>query len=142
MTTPVIDTTHTANSTVNNGQIQLNSDYNTFLQLLTTQLKNQDPLSPLDTNQFTQQLTQMSGVEQQLLGNQLLQTLVTQQGISQGAHLIGMTISAPGANSGDPTINGVVTAVQQVDGQTVLSVGDSKVPLSSVTSVSQTPSGS
>jgi len=141
MTAPVTSTSSTQNN-INTTLATLANNSQTFLTLLTTQLKNQDPLSPLDTNQFTQQLTQMSGVEQQLLGNQLLQTLVTQQGISQGAHLIGMTISAPGANSGDPTINGVVTAVQQVDGQTVLSVGDSKVPLSSVTSVSQTPSGS
>ncbi|MEI9892089.1 MAG: flagellar hook capping FlgD N-terminal domain-containing protein [Caulobacteraceae bacterium] len=51
-----VNTTNTTNSTVNSGQINLTNDYNTFLQLLTTQLKNQDPLSPMDTNAFTQQL--------------------------------------------------------------------------------------
>ncbi len=42
------------------------SNFTTFLQLLTTQLKNQNPLDPLDTNQFTQQLVQFAGVEQQM----------------------------------------------------------------------------
>ena len=64
------------NTTVASGQTQLNTDYNTFLQLLTTQLKNQDPLSPMDTNTFTQQLVAMNGVQQQLQTNSLLQTLV------------------------------------------------------------------
>ena len=42
-------------------QQTLTSSYNTFLTLLTTQLKHQDPTSPLDTNAFTQQLVQMTG---------------------------------------------------------------------------------
>jgi len=56
------------------------SNYETFLSLLTAQLKNQDPLSPVDSTQFTQQLTQMSGVEQQLLTNDLLTSLLAAQG--------------------------------------------------------------
>jgi flagellar basal-body rod modification protein FlgD len=50
----------------------LASNFNTFLNLLTTQLKNQNPLSPMDTNQFTQQLVQFAGVEQQLQTNKQL----------------------------------------------------------------------
>src|SRR3954454_19922704 len=52
-------------------------NFNTFLQLLTTQLKNQNPLDPLDTNQFTQQLVQFSSVEQALKTNDLLASLVS-----------------------------------------------------------------
>ena len=48
-----------------------------FLTLLTTQLRNQNPLDPLDTNQFTQQLVQFAGVEQQINMNQQLTSLVT-----------------------------------------------------------------
>ena len=55
-----------AQATINNSLASLANNSQTFLKLLTTQLQNQDPLSPLDTNQFTSQLTQMSGVEQQL----------------------------------------------------------------------------
>lgn len=44
--------------------VEIASNFTTFLQLLTTQLKNQNPLDPLDTNQFTQQLVQFAQVEQ------------------------------------------------------------------------------
>ncbi len=64
------------------------SNFETFLSLLTAQLKNQDPLSPLDSNEFTAQLTQMTGVEQQLLTNDLLTSLLEAQ---QGGGLGGAT---------------------------------------------------
>ena len=60
----------------------LSGNFNTFLTLLTAQLKNQDPTSPLDTNQFTQQLVQYSTVEQQINTNTNLKTLIS-QGTSQ-----------------------------------------------------------
>ena len=93
----------TTSSTASNlaaGQGNLNTSYTTFLTLLTTQLKNQDPTSPLDTNQFTEQLVQMTGVQQQLLSNELLQTLVNQgggsSGLSSAAGLIGKSVQATG----------------------------------------------
>jgi flagellar basal-body rod modification protein FlgD len=52
-------------------------NYDTFLSLLTTQLKNQDPSNPLDTNEFTQQLIQYSEVEQLLQSNKNLESLVS-----------------------------------------------------------------
>ena len=58
-------------------------NFQTFLTLLTTQLKNQDPLSPLDTNQFTAQLVSFAQVEQQLKANTQLTTLVTLQQTAQ-----------------------------------------------------------
>lgn len=58
---------------------QLAQDFDSFLTLLTTQLQNQDPLSPLDTNQFTQQLVSFAGVEQQINSNQKLDSLVQMQ---------------------------------------------------------------
>jgi flagellar basal-body rod modification protein FlgD len=54
----------------------LASNFNTFLTLLTTQLKNQNPLDPLDTNQFTQQLVQFASVEQQMKTNTSLTSLI------------------------------------------------------------------
>jgi flagellar basal-body rod modification protein FlgD len=134
-TTPTTATT--ASSTVNNGLASLADNYQTFLSLLTTQLKNQDPSSPLDTNQFTAQLTQMTGVEQQLLSNKLLQQLVSAQGgLPQAAGLIGKTVTAPGATATDSPISGVVTGVEQVNGATMLTVGSSQVAMASVTAVS------
>jgi flagellar basal-body rod modification protein FlgD len=223
-TTPVASTTTTtaaaASSTINSGLASIADNYQTFLSLLTTQLKNQDPLSPMDTNQFTQQLTQMTGVEQQLLSNQLLQQLVNQgqssSSMVNAVSLIGKTVSVNGdvANlsggsatwefslpstpasmtlsvvdsnknvlwtgavtpngsgsqsfswdgktmtgqqmpDGGPytltidakdssgstitpstTVQGAATAVQQVNGQTMVTVGGAQVPLSSVIGVS------
>jgi len=74
----------------------LTENFQTFLSLLTTQLKNQDPLSPLDSNQFTQQLVQMSGVEQQIQTNSLLKQIAgnTGAGISTAVSLIGKDVRA------------------------------------------------
>jgi flagellar basal-body rod modification protein FlgD len=91
-----------ATSAINNSLASLASNSQTFLTLLTTQLKNQDPTSPLDTNQFTAQLTQMTGVEQQLLSNQLLQQLVSQSsgsGVTGAVGLIGKTVTASGSSA-------------------------------------------
>jgi flagellar basal-body rod modification protein FlgD len=85
----------TAQSTITTGQSSLNTDYNSFLKLLTTQLKNQDPLSPLDTNTFTQQLVAMNGVQQQLLTNNLLTSLVGQgSSAATAVNLIGKQVQA------------------------------------------------
>lgn len=56
----------------------LAKDFQTFLKLLTTQLQYQDPLEPLDSKEFTQQLVSFTGVEQQIAANQNLETLIAQ----------------------------------------------------------------
>lgn len=58
-----------------NGAANVADNFNSFLQILTTQLKNQNPLEPLDTHQFTQQLVQFSSVEQAVKQNDQLETL-------------------------------------------------------------------
>jgi flagellar basal-body rod modification protein FlgD len=201
------------------GQSQLNASYDTFMKLLTAQIKNQDPLSPMDSTQFTQQLVQMTGVQQQLYSNDLLKQLVsnTGTGMSDAVSVIGREVTAASdkaivtngeakwsynlgkaaasvkievldsngktvavssptnvaagdqtftwngtdlggvqrpdggefrlritpVDSGGATITskvfqrGIVTAVEQVDGQPVLSLGSARVPWSTVTSVRQ-----
>lgn len=78
------------------GKARLATSFDTFMKLLTTQLKNQDPTAPLDSNQFTQQLVQMTGVEQQLYSNDLLKQLVnnTGTGVSQAVSVIGKDVKA------------------------------------------------
>ena len=63
-------------------------NFQTFLTLLTTQLQNQNPLDPLDTNQFTQQLVEFAGVEQQLKTNDSLSTLVSMQQTAQATQAL------------------------------------------------------
>ncbi len=62
----------------------LTADFNTFLTLLTTQLRNQDPTNAMDVNQMTEQLVSFAGVEQQISMNRNLQDLL---GLQQGAQL-------------------------------------------------------
>jgi flagellar basal-body rod modification protein FlgD len=71
-----IDTSQTLNSQQSQASKQLAGNFDTFLKLLTTQLQNQDPMSPMDSNQFTQQLVAFSGVEQQINTNDNLQSLI------------------------------------------------------------------
>ena len=65
------------------GSVDLASTFDNFLLLLTTQLQNQDPLSPLDTNQFTEQLVQFTNVEQSIKTNAKLDQLIALQGVNQ-----------------------------------------------------------
>jgi flagellar basal-body rod modification protein FlgD len=78
-----------ATSTANSGRATIASNFETFLQLLTTQLKNQNPLDPLDTNQFTQQLVAFAQVEQQLRSNDQLASLVAMEKAGQSAVALG-----------------------------------------------------
>ena len=220
--TTTIDPTATAagasiNDKLNSSRSRLASSEETFLALLTTQLKNQDPLSPLDSNEFTAQIVQMTGVEQQLMTNDLLKMLVgmSDGGLSGSVNLIGKAVTAEtnqaaladgeatwtydldrnatsvkyeivksagstvwsrtdpsvpaGENSLDwngvtsagnkladggaytlkitasgsggetiaatPRASGVVTGVQTIDGETVVSIGKLKVPVSSIVGV-------
>ena len=74
----------------------LTENFDTFLTLLTTQLRNQDPLEPLDTEQFTQQLVQFAGVEQSIQTNANLETLISLQTSSDRAaalDLIGRSVT-------------------------------------------------
>jgi flagellar basal-body rod modification protein FlgD len=80
----------------------LAGNFQTFLTLLTTQLQNQNPLDPLDTNQFTQQLVQFAGVEQQLKTNDSLSQLVTLQQTTQATQAldyVGKTAVVDGATA-------------------------------------------
>ena len=78
-----------SNSLSSNTGATLAGNFQTFLTLLTTQLQNQNPLDPLDTNQFTQQLVQFAGVEQQLKTNDALSQLVTLQQTTQATQALG-----------------------------------------------------
>jgi flagellar basal-body rod modification protein FlgD len=77
----------------------LAGNFQTFLTLLTTQLQNQNPLDPLDTNQFTQQLVQFAQVEQQLKQNEQLATLIAIEQTAQtttALAYVGQTVAVDG----------------------------------------------
>ncbi|HZR87830.1 MAG TPA: flagellar hook capping FlgD N-terminal domain-containing protein [Bradyrhizobium sp.] len=81
---------------------QIAGNFQSFLQLLTTQLQNQNPLDPLDTNQFTQQLVEFAGVQQQLNTNSSLSTLVSLQQTAQSTQaltFVGKTATVSGSTT-------------------------------------------
>ncbi len=99
-----ISTTGTASPTVSTAldNTEIASNFTTFLQLLTTQLKNQNPLDPLDTNQFTQQLVQFAQVEQQMKSNDQLSSLVSLEKSAQASTAlayVGATVVVDGSTA-------------------------------------------
>jgi flagellar basal-body rod modification protein FlgD len=89
-------------SSLNASRQSIADNFDTFLSLLTTQLKNQNPLDPLDTNQFTSQLVQFTSVEQQLKTNDFLEALLKSSGnaaSTQAVGYIGKEVTAVGNKS-------------------------------------------
>src|SRR6201988_4033736 len=105
-TTPTSSTSSNSTSQAASsvGMQQLAGNFDEFLQLLTTQLQNQDPLSPLDTNQFTQQLVEFASVQQQVDMNTNMQTLISLQQSSEASSAMQMV----GANV---TLNGTTASL-------------------------------
>jgi flagellar basal-body rod modification protein FlgD len=113
----------------------LAGNFQTFLTLLTTQLQNQNPLDPLDTNQFTSQLVQFASVEQELKTNDQLTTLVSLQQTAQSTQalsFVGKTAVVDGSTAaltnssatwdlGVPTNANVSVSITNSTGQTVFS---------------------
>jgi len=96
-----IQSTSTASlpNVATSAESRLVGDYNSFLLLLTAQLKNQDPLSPLDATQFVSQLSQFSQVEQMIASNQKLEKIISAMGASStfaDIGLIGRTVEVVG----------------------------------------------
>src|ERR1044071_7889017 len=108
-TTPNITSAVTSSSTTSSSTTTSGLDgdtiagnFQTFLTLLTTQLKNQNPLDPLDTNQFTQQLVQFAQVEQQLKWNDQPAPLVSLQQTAQttqALNFVGATAVVDGSTT-------------------------------------------
>jgi flagellar basal-body rod modification protein FlgD len=111
-----------ASQSSNNALSSLSSNFGDFLKLLMTQLQNQDPSSPLDTNQFTSELVQFSSVEQQINTNTSLTQLIqlTQAGeVMQGSSMTGKRVTVSSDHvplqNGQGTIQFTAPAAEPVD---------------------------
>jgi len=97
MNTPSVSPTLLASSIRGTGQptsqeASISSDFETFLKMLTAQIKNQDPLKPMDSSEFATQLATFSSLEQQVLTNDRLKqisNILGSQGLTQHADWIG-----------------------------------------------------
>jgi flagellar basal-body rod modification protein FlgD len=92
-------TSSTISANTTNTLAKLAGNFNDFLSLLTTQLKNQDPTAPMDANQFTSQLVQFTGVAEQINTNatlgQILTSSQTQQ-LTQASSIVGDKVAFAG----------------------------------------------
>jgi len=123
------NTTATSSSTSTNTTAQtgqtaltaLSGNFSDFLGMLMTQLQNQDPTSPMDTDQFTSELVEFSGVEQQINTNNSMTQLIqlTQAGeVMQGASLDGKQVTVQSnqipLQNGSGTVNFTTTGAEPV----------------------------
>ena len=103
-TTVVSATTNNAatSSSSSNKTASIANNFQTFLTLLTTQLQHQNPLDPLDTNQFTAQLVQFAGIEQQMKQNEQLASLISIEKSAQSTQAlvyVGNTVAVDGSKA-------------------------------------------
>lgn len=106
-----------------------------FLRLLTTELSNQDPISPMDDKDFISQLAQFSSLEQSETLNQNMSTFIQSQSITSAAALVGKNVTALDSNSGQ-MISGMVESIRLNSGEVTLKIGDNDIPIGNVTSIS------
>jgi flagellar basal-body rod modification protein FlgD len=106
-----------------------------FLSILLTQLQFQDPLKPMDDEEFVAQLAQFSALEVNTEASAKLDTLVSFSSINQGVNLLGRTVTINDSQaglSGSQAASGVVTAVDFSSGEPLLTVTTSTTTLTSV----------
>lgn len=135
----------TTSGTSSSAAATVSSDYQMFLQLLTTQMQNQDPTNPMDSSDYAVQLATFSQVEQQVKTNELLENLAVQlglMGMSEYASWVGMEAraEAPGYFDGTSPVSlspnpvqgatETVLVIENADGEVV---GRRTIPVSADT---------
>ncbi|MEJ7808062.1 MAG: flagellar hook capping FlgD N-terminal domain-containing protein [Telluria sp.] len=109
-----------------------------FLKILTTQLNNQDPLKPMDNQDFVAQIAQFATLEQSRQLNVKIDSLLTSQSSTQSVGLLGKTVDV---NASGGTITGKVTALSLSSGQPMLTITTAQgefqdnIPLSAVITI-------
>jgi flagellar basal-body rod modification protein FlgD len=134
MSIPLVDNnqaTTTNSSQTRNTSNEIGKD--SFMQLLMLQMQSQDPLSPMDSSQFFNQLAQLTMLEQLWKMNDLLSSTTSSQQLAQGAQLIGRHVEANSREYG--AVSGLVDQVHMISGEVRLLVGEKEVRLDEITSV-------
>lgn len=98
-------------------------DKDAFLKLLVTQLKNQDPMKPMQDTEFIGQMAQFSSLEQMQNMNKLMEAQNNFAQLSQASSLIGQEVTLVTNGENPETIKGVVDEVRQTGGETFVVVG-------------------
>jgi len=109
-----------ASGAASSAQQQLTVDYDTFLQLMMAQMKNQDPTDPMDASEQLSQLASFSQVEQSIQTNAKLETMLMNMSFGQVDDLIGRTVTDPNGTTG------VVERVEVYSDGTLLALDNGK----------------
>lgn len=112
-TASTASTTYTnpfANASANSDAASASMDYNSFLQLLITQMQNQDPTDPMDATEQVSQLATFSQVEQSIKTNTLLRSMLQAEALTRAGDIVGKTVT-----SSDGGTTGVVSNVKVSD---------------------------
>jgi flagellar basal-body rod modification protein FlgD len=112
----------------------LNLTSSDFLQLLVTQLQNQDPLNPVSNTEFAAQLAQFATLQGVTTLNTSSSSILQLQQLTQGINLVGQTVTYTPTGSSSQS-SGAVTGITVQNGQLQLQIGNITVPLSQVTGV-------
>jgi flagellar basal-body rod modification protein FlgD len=111
-----------------------------FLNMMVTQLQNQDPLNPTSSSDLLAQMSQIGQLQSSTSLQTTLQSFGTQTSLSSASSMIGKTVSGTDVNSN--AISGVVTSVQVASGNVSLELDNgTTMPLANVTAISPGPSG-
>lgn len=108
-------------------------DSQDFLKLLISQLQNQDPTNPMDSDQLLAQISDMRNLQANLELETTLKGLTLNQSLTGASALLGKTVTALASDQSEFT--GTVDRVVIRDGKTLLQIGDRQVELSAVQSV-------
>mgnify|MGYP001096124631 FL=1 len=109
-----------------------------FLMLLVAQLRNQDPLNPMQDREFIAQLAQLNALEQMQQLNETLSAMAELTTLGQVASFIGKQVSGLEKGTGE-LVEGVVSKVTIIDGNVVLEVGGKQVEVRDVVSIAEAP---
>jgi len=114
-------------------------DLDDFLKLMITELRNQDPLNPMDNQALLQQITQIREIESNQRLSSTLQSVLLGQNLATASSLLGQTVR--GLANGEQQITGKVDRVSIEDGAAKLHVGDDTIELSNVAEILPEDSG-
>ena len=133
-TTSAVNGASGANSATSatNAMTQITPD--DFLKMLITQLQNQDPLNPSDSNQILQQISQIDNIEATTTLSTSLNAVATDQGFQAASGLIGLQVQGIDSN-GNP-VSGTVDSASFSNGTASLNVGNQTMPLSGISAIS------
>lgn len=133
VTSSTSSTGSAATSTSNAADPFANLNLNDFIQMMITELQNQDPTSPMSSDQMLQEITQMGQISTAEQLNTTLTGMETGQNLSNASAMIGMQVE--GTDSSGNSVSGTVGSVTISNGSPSLNVGNSSLTLDQITNI-------